>query len=312
MPSAPSGRRRSATPSPRVRRASASPTVRQWAGAYKSPRRPARGAGRGMKALVTLLSLQSALLGKKAGGPYVGGQGKSLAVWPLGARAPYYPSTKTYNYGRVPSQSVIERVRRRPNPSRKMFPGGQVSRSLYEPELVYPSRFLKGSVYRKLGSERLAPIPRPVITASNVIKLSNAGFVFPKSVLRQAAAGQPIIEKFNMPNWAKQNKLPPALAKTLARASVKPINRVGVKKQLALPAPVKRKIEAMEKRARAATVSGIARAATAPWRYAQRARNLTSKVAALPGRAASSVKASISRARQAHAALTRAARRLPN
>lgn len=310
MVSAPTGRRRSATPSPR--RHSASPAVRHWAGAYKSPRRPARSAGRGMKALVTFLSLQSALLGKKAGGPYVGGHGKSLAVWPLGSRAPYYPSTKTYNYGRVPSHSVVERARRRATPSRKMFPGGHVSRSLYEPELVYPSRFLKGSVYRKMGSERLAPIPRPVISASNVMKLSNAGYIFPKSVLRQAAAGQPIIEKFNMPNWAKKNKLPPALAKTLARASVKPINRVGVKRQLALPAPVLRKLEAMEKRARAGAMSAAARAATAPWRLAHRARALTGKVAALPGRAAQSVKAGIARARQAHATLTRAARRLPN
>lgn len=304
----------SASPNPRVRRAfSASPGVRRWAGPRSAARPASRrrgGAGRMAKAVTSLLALQGALMGRTAGGPYVGAPGKTIAVYPLGSVARYEPPTLSYPYGLLPAHAAVELKPRRPNPSRKMFLGGQIPRYMYEPELVYAPRTLAHPQI----TGRMKPIPKPVISARDVLLLSSAGHIFPKTVLKQATTGKPITGNHNIPNWA-MTTTDPELVAFLGKINMNPKNRVGVPRQLALPGPIQRKLRQLE----TASVLGVARAVTLPYKIAAKARNVTGKVATKVGRMlmapvhmGRSVAASVGQTRRASARRGSLVRRLPN
>jgi hypothetical protein len=236
-------------------------------------------------------------MGRKANTPYVGAPGKALAIWPLGSTAA--PNnlglTRTmrmkYPYG-LSTFPAIERVRlRRPlTCGRKACLAGQPNASLYEPKKIR-SHIYGTKVPRKFGERPLINLPVPVISAGDVLRFEAQGYQFPKSVLKQAHMGLPITANFKMSKRtleALANK-DPRLLPALFEAS-KPIpsrfNRTG---QLALPAPVQRKLAALEARARAAAISGTAKAVAAPYKVAAKARNLTGRAAASVGRGASAV-----------------------
>ena len=280
---------------------SASPGVRRWSPARPrraSPRRAsARGPGRLAKSLTALLALQGALMGRKANTPYVGAPGKALAIWPLGSTAA--PNnlglTRTmrmeYPYG-LAKFPVVERIRlRRPlTCGRKACLAGQPNRSLYEPKKIR-SHIYGTKVPRKFGERPLINLPVPVISAGDVLRFEAQGYQFPKSVLKQAHMGMPITGNFKPSKRtlealaAKNPRLLPALFEA-AKPLPSRFNRTG---QLALPAPVQRKLAALEARARAAAISGTAKAVAAPYKVAAKARNLTGRAAASVGRGASAV-----------------------
>ena len=236
-------------------------------------------------------------MGRKVNAPYVGAPGKALALYPLGATAP--PNnlglTRTmsmkYPYA-LAKFPIVERVKlRRPlTCGRKACLGGQPNRSLYEPKMIR-SHIYGTKVPRKFGNRPLINLPVPVISAGNVLKFEAQGYQFPKSVLKQAHMGLPITSNFAISKRtleALANK-DPRLLPALLEAS-KPIpSRFNRTKQLALPAPVQRKLAALEARTRAAAISGTAKALATPWVVAAKARNLTGRAAASVGRGASSV-----------------------
>lgn len=269
-----------------------------------------RGVNPLLKSIVKGLALQSALTGKKVNTPYVGANGKSLAVWPLGSSAKYHPPTTSYPYGMLGKYPVIEYKRSGRKPHRKMFPGGQPPRHLYEPVLYHAPR-----APRRAGLERLEPIPVPKITARNVLALANEGYVFPKSVLKQAAAGAPITANYKIPEWAKgpSRSMHETRAKHMALTAPQAVNRVGKPRPpLALPSGVQNKLQKMESRARMMAAKSTAKIVTAPWKIAAKARNVTGYVMSLPFRAGRSLVAGTQSVRRIAGRAARSARRLPN
>lgn len=290
------------SPNPKARRAhSASPGVRAWKGKRtpaRSAKRVSGGPSRAAKALTGLLALQGALMARKANTPYVGAPGTALAVWPLGSRVPepYLGLTRTmrmnYPYG-LEKFPAVERTRlRRPRTcGRKACLAGQPNRSLYEPTSIR-SHIYGTKVPRKFGNRPLINIPIPVISAANVLKFEAQGYQFPKSVLKQAHAGLPIIGNFKLSKntkaalEAKDPRLLPALIEA-GKSIPSRFNRKITKNQLALPPAVQRKLAALEARAVNVATTGMAKALAAPWKVAAKARNLTGRAAAEVGRGAS-------------------------
>ena len=289
------------SPNPRYRRAlSASPGVRRWspglarASPPRARRSPPRGPSRLAKGLTGLLALQAALMGRKVNAPYVGAPGKALAVWPLGASVPNYPGL-THTIGRKHQLNkflAIERTRRR-RPltcGRKACLAGQPNSSLYEGKMTWVK--LNGSkMPRRYGEGAYANFPVPTVSAANILRFEAQGYQFPKSVLKQAHAGLPIIGTYKLSNKtlaalaAKDPRMLPALLEA-GRSPPSRFNRTG---QLALPAGVQRKLAALNARTRAAAISGTAKALAAPWKVAAKARNLTGRAAASVGRGASAM-----------------------
>lgn len=283
---------------------SASPGVRRWSpglargGSAPRARRSARaGPGRLAKGLTGLLALQAALMGRKVNAPYVGAPGKALALYPLGATAA--PNnlglTRTmgmkYPYA-LAKFPIVERTRlRRPlTCGRKACLGGQPNRSLYEPKMIR-SHIYGTKVPRRFGERPLINLPVPVISAGNVLKFEAQGYQFPKKVLQQAHMGLPITSNFAISKRTLQalaNKDPRLLPALLEAGKPLP-SRFNRKNQLALPAPVQRKLAALEARTRAAAISGTAKALATPYKVAAKARNLTGRAAAAVGRGASAV-----------------------
>jgi hypothetical protein len=127
-----------------------------------------------------------------------------------------------------------------------------------------------------------ASVPQPVISAQDVVFLANKGIVFPKKVMEQAIAGEPILSNRKIPEWAlAPQSLPKGLAKKAALAAPAPV-RFSAPMQLALPAGASEAVSGV-----AAKV--LAKAITAPIKAGR-------YVAAIPGRVAGSVRASISSA----------------
>lgn len=269
----------------RGRRAfSASPSLRSWAG--PPARRPAsKGRPSSLAKMLTgALALQGIMMG--AGGPYVGGRpgrapSTALAIYPLGSSAPYVPESKTYPLP-VAGRSVIEWTRPRRAPGRKAFPGGQAPSDWYEPRMRQMDRL---GAARKLGVPvGGASVPVPVISARDVIYLTEQGFIFPRKVMEQALMGQPITANKRVPNWARDPEaLPQGGLRRLAEMATRPVpNRFSKKTQLALPPGVTSALRAIEGRVEKAAALGLAKTIAGPilaGRY----------VASLPGRAAASV-----------------------
>ena len=329
MPSAPSGGARALTPrrrakssspvrrsSPRAGRRSAparlggslKPLYRRAFSAppgvrNSSPRRAPRarrsvrgGPGRVAKGLTLAMALQAALMGRKVNTPFVGAAGKTLAVYPLGSSGPNY-AYMTRTMGRrqeLAKFPVVERTRlRRPKTcGRKACLGGQPNSGLYEPKMTFV-KLNGGRMPRKFGEGAYANFPMPVISAANVLKFEAQGYQLPKSVLKQAHAGLPITGNYKPSNKtlaalaAKDPRMLPALLKAGAPLPSR-FNRTN---QLALPAGVQRKLQALENRARSMAVGGTAKAVALPYKVAAKARNVASSVgrgasyaAALPGR----------------------------
>ena len=318
---------------PVYRRAlSASPGVRKWSpprprsGSAPRVRRSARaGPGRLAKGLTGLLAFQAALMGRKVNTPYVGAPGKALAVWPLGSTVQNYPGL-THTIGRKHKLNkflAVERTRRR-RPltcGRKACLAGQPNSSLYEGKMTWVK--LNGSkMPRKYGDGAYANFPMPEISAANVLRFDAQGYQFPKSVLKQAHAGLPIIGNYKLSNktLAALAAKDPRMLPSLIKAGMAPPSRFNRTGQLALPSGVQRKLAALNARTRAAAVSGTAKALAAPWKVAAKARNLTGRAAASVGRGASSVargaRYTTSLAGRGHRALMRTLkaqeRRLPN
>ena len=81
----------------------------------------------------------------------------------------------------------------------------------------------------------------------------------------------------------------PGLLPAVLEASMPPPSRFNRTAQLALPAGVQRKLQALEGRARSMAVGGTAKAVALPYKVAAKARNVTGNVAASVGRGVSSV-----------------------
>jgi len=278
---------------------SASPGVRRWSPGRargERARRSARaGPGRLAKGLTGFLALQAALMGRKVNTPYVGAKGKALAIYPLGSTMAPNNLGLTRTMGRrheLAKYPAVERTRlRRPlTCGRKTCLGGQPNRSLYEPKMIR-SHIYGTKVPRKFGNRPLINLPVPVISAGNVLKFEAQGYQFPKKVIQQAHMGLPITSNFKISKRtleALANK-DPRLLPALLEASKSIPSRFNRSGQLALPAPVQRKLAALEARARTAAISGTAKAVAAPYKVAAKARNLTGRAAASVGRGASSV-----------------------
>ncbi len=280
---------------------SASPGARRWSGPFRAtaPGRKVRPTTRRtVKAgLLGLLALTGG-----AGGPYVGAPGKSLAVWPLGSSGPVMkPSTMTYKYGPLPPALAVEVLPRakRTRLSRKLFPGSYALSGMYEPEMLKGPR-----VSRKLMAGRAEAFPLPTITSGDVRYLENKGFIFPKKVHNQAQLGHAIIGDAAIPEWARAPEYRRTVAAMLSTRSPAR-NKYSIQKQLALPAPVQRKLKALENRAKAAAVRSTVQVVTAPWKVAAGARRATGYIFGLPGRGLEKVRQTIKAAREVHNAARR-------
>lgn len=282
--------------SPRGRRArSASPGVRPWAGPRRTtPQRRPRSSGRLARSLTALLALSGAMRGNT---PYVGTSGKALAVWPLGTSGPRYPSTKTYHYGPVAKFPVVE-FKRLPNPSRKMFPGGHALSEMYEPRVVYPG------FGRKVAPGFRGGYPVGTIAPNKVLELSAKGLKFPKSVMKQAVAGEPIRANVPYPKWAQ---LPLANDPWTTRAVTKAVfpalpGPPPRRRLMSLPASVYRGLERLETGARAkvakVAAKGVAKVLTAPVKAYRRTR--------------SAITGTIKNIKETHKELKKRARSIPN
>ena len=234
-------------------------------------------------------------MGRKVNAPYVGAPGKALALYPLGATAAPNNLGLTHTIGRkhqLAKFPIVERTRRR-RPltcGRKACLGGQPNSSLYEGKMTWVK--LNGSrMPRRFGEGPYANFPMPAISAANVLRFEAQGYQFPKSVLKQAHMGLPIIGNYKLSNKtlaalaAKDPRMLPALLK----AGAPPPSRFNRTGQLALPPAVQKKLRALENRARSTAVTGTAMAATLPYKVAAKARNLTGRAAASVGRGASAV-----------------------
>lgn len=306
-----------------VRRAfSASPGVRHWSpararsgGARRAPR---GGAGRLTKSLTALLALQGALMGRKGNTPYVGAPGKALAVWPLGATAPNYPGlTHTLGYKHTAlAFPAVERTRlRRPQTcGRKACLGGQPNSSLYEPKMTWVK--LNGSrMPRKFGEGAYTNFPMPVISADNVLRLEAQGYQLPKAVLKQAAAGGPIIGNYKLSNKTKAALAAkdPRMLPALLQAGMPLPSRFNRKAQLALPAGVQKRLQALENRARSMAVTGTAASVAFPFKVARKTRNLKNSAVSSVARAARYAASLPGRGKRALGRFVSAqGRRLPN
>ena len=257
----------------KARRAfSASPGVRPWTGAppKSAKRRSTRQGSSSMaKMLTSALALSAA---RGAGGPnHPWKGGKSVAIYPLGSSGPYYPSSRTYNYGRVSAYPVVEYKPKGRNPSRKLFPGGQALTGMYEPEMVYHG------MGRKMAPGMRGGIPRPVISPGHVLELANQGFKFPKSVLKQALAGKNIKAGKSVPAWVRS--LPGGAAGRHARSVLARARAPPTRAQLALPSGVANKLAVLEEKTKVLAAKGTAKLLTAPWKIAALGRNITGRVA---------------------------------
>ena len=261
--------------------------------------RPRRGGpGRLAKGLTGILALQAALMGRRVNTPFVGSSARALAVYPLGSSGPNY-AHMTRTMGRRQELNkfpVVERTRlRRPKTcGRKACLGGQPNSGLYDPKMTWVK--LNGSrMPRKFGEGAFTNFPMPVISAANVLRFEAQGYQFPKSVLKQAQAVLPIIGNYKLSNKtlaalaAKDPRMLPALLKANAPLPSR-FNRTN---QLALPAGVQRKLQALENRARSMAVGGTAKAVALPYKVAKKARNVTGYVASSVGRGASSVASAV-------------------
>jgi len=252
--------------------------------------------------MAKLLTGALALSGARgAGGPvHPWKGGKSIAVYPLGSSAPYYPSSRTYNYGRVSAYPVVEYKPKRRNPSRKLFPGGHALTGMYEPEMVYHG------MGRKMAPGMRGGVPRPVISPGHVLELANQGFKFPKSVLKQAFAGKNITAGKRLPAWARS--LPGGSVGRHARSVVSRTRAPPTRAQLALPSGVANKLKVLEERTKMLAVKGTAKLLTAPWKIASWGRNVTGRVANKIKSGAQSVVGAYRNARK----YKRSVARLPN
>ena len=313
------------SPIPTFRRAkSASPGTRRW-----SPGRPRRassrrsayrGPGRLAKGITTLLALQGALMGRKGNTPYVGAPGKALALYPLGTSAPPNNLTLTRTLGYKHTAlafPAIERTRlRRPlTCGRKACLAGQPNSALYHAPFKWFRVGQNQKAGRKFGLGTYTNFPMPVISAGDVLRFEAQGYQFPKSVLKQAHAGLPIIGNYSMSNRTKRLLAAknPSLLPAVMEAALPVPSRFNRKNQLALPPTVVRKLAALGAGGRAAVVSGTAKALAAPWEVAAKARNLTGRAAASVGRGARYAASLPGRGRRAlMRTLTAQERRLPN
>jgi hypothetical protein len=234
-------------------------------------------------------------MGRKVNAPYVGKSGKSLAVWPLGTSGPNYAyMTRTlapkYPY-KLNEFPAVERVKaRRPETcGRKACLAGQPNSSLYEPKMTWVKLNANGKIPRRLGGGRFANLPKPVISAANVLRLESQGYQLPKSVLKQAHAGRPITGNYELSNKTKAALAArdPRLLPALLQLRMPPPSRFNKNHKLELPAGVQKKLHALEARARAVAVGGAVKTALFPWAVAAKARNLTGRAAASVGRGAS-------------------------
>lgn len=291
---------------PRYRRAlSASPAYRRWEGPRKrrssTPPRGRRGKSSSIaKALTAALALTASIKG--AGGPYVGAPGKALATWPLGAVQPRAPTAaSSYRYGALPPALAVEVLptTRRKGISRKLFPGSHALTGMYEPRMVR-----REPISRKVTMGRGDPFPLPTITPKDVRYLENRGFIFPKNVHNQAQLGYPILGDKHVPNWAREPQYRRSVAALMSKYQP-PNNKYSVPKQLALPAPVQRKLKTLENRAKAAAVEGTARAIAFPYKVAAKTRAATSYVFGLPGRVYAAVRGKYQNLRKAHSVARR-------
>jgi hypothetical protein len=144
---------------------------------------------------------------------------------------------------------------------------------------------------RKFGEGAYANFPMPVISAANVLRFEAQGYQFPKSVLKQAHMGLPITGNYKPSNktLAALAAKDPRMLAALTKAQMPPASRFNRTNQLALPAGVQRKLQALENRARSMAVTGTAKAVALPYKVAAKARNVTGYVASSVGRGASSV-----------------------
>lgn len=306
-----------ASPKPMRRRAlSAPPGARTWSPPRtRRVRRGRGGVSSVAKAVTGILALQGVMKGNT---PYVGASGKSLAVWPLGSSGPNYLA-QTRTMGRrheLAKYPVVERasVRRPKTCGRKACLGGQPNSSLYDPKMTWV-KLNGGGMPRKFGEGAYANFPQPVISAANVLKFEAQGYQLPKTVLRQAHAGLPIIGNYKLSNKTKAALLAknPRMLPALLKAQKSPASRFNRTGQLALPPSVQRKLAALEARGRAGAVSGTAKALAAPWKVAAKARNLTGRAAASVGRGVSYAASLPGRGRRSlMRVLTAQERRLPN
>lgn len=308
MPSAPAAirRRSSGNRTPRRRAVSASPGVRRWSG----PRRPTptrrRSTLPSARRTLTagLLGLLAASGG--AGGPYVAAPtGKGIVPWPYGTRGNQGRGAATvYKYGPLPPALAVEVLptTKRTRVSRKMFPGSHALAGMYEPKLARGPQAHRKMLTPGTGK----PFPLPTITPQDVRHLESKGFIFPKKVHDQAQLGHAIIGDRNIPNWAHEPTYRRHVAAMLSKHQP-PRNRYSLptREQLALPAPVQRKLKALENRVKAAAAESTARAATLPWKVAAKARRATGYVFGLPGRAIQAARSTIRNVRARHTAARR-------
>lgn len=258
----------------KARRAfSASPGVRAWASPKSKSSKRRTPRQKGARSMAKFLTGSLALMSMRgAGGPtHPWKGGKSIAVYPLGSSAPYYPSSRTYNYGRVSAYPAVEYKPKRRNPSRKLFPGGQALSEMYEPEMLYHS------MGRKMAPGMRGGIPRPVISPGRVLELANQGVKFPKSVLKEAIAGKNITTGKRLPAWARS--LPGGAVGRHASSVVARTRIPPSRAQLALPTGVANKLKVLEERTKTMAAKGTAKILTAPWKIASWGRNVTGRVA---------------------------------
>lgn len=254
-------------------------------------------------------------MGRGAGGPYVGAPGKALAVYPLGSSGPLPMGamSKSYSVGALAKYPAIERTRlRRPlKGGRKAYPGGQISRSIYEPKLK-SIKFNQG--LRRAGPGNYNTLPIPVISAANVLRLEAAGFQLPRKVLQQAHMGQPIVSNFKPSNRMKKAlaQRDPRLVPALLEFGMPVPNRFS-ENQLGLPPSVRRKLHAMEGRARSLAIEGTAKAVATPWVVRRKVSNATGRAAAAIGRGARYAASLPGRAKRASVRFLQGrGRKLPN
>lgn len=235
-------------------------------------------------------------MGRKVNTPYVGAPGKALAIYPMGARAAVNNLGLTHTLGykhELAKVPAFERSRlRRPRTcGRKACLAGQPNSSLYNAPFQWVPVGQHKKSGRKFGYGTYTNFPMPVISAANVLRMEREGYQFPKSVLQQALAGQPIIGTSKMSNRTKAllAARDPSLLPALIKASQPVPSRFNRTNQLALPAGVQRKLQALEGRARSMAVMGTAKAVAFPYKVAAKARNVTGSVAASIGRGAASV-----------------------
>lgn len=231
--------------------------------------------------------------------------GTGIVPWPYGTRG-FHPNkgSSTYKYGPLPPALAVEVLptTRRKRVSRKMFPGSHALVGMYEPKLARGPQSHRKMLTPGTGK----PFPVPTITPQDVRHLESKGFIFPKKVHDQAQLGHAIIGEHNIPNWAHDPTYRRYVATMLSKYQP-PRNRYSLptREQLALPAPVQRKLKALENRVKAAAAESTAKAVTLPWKVAAKARRATGYVFGLPGRAIQAARSTLRNVRARHTAARR-------